>query len=535
MALERAAADRRVRGLFLDVGIGEGGLAQIQEIRDAVMAFRAAGKFAIAFGDTFGELAFGNAAYYLATACEHIVLQPSGELALVGLARESTFIHDALDRIGVDPVFEGRYEYKSAASQLLERAFSDHEREQEQRLVDSQFGQIVAGVAAARGLSEEAVRALVDRAPFLGAEARDAGLVDRRAFRDEAVDAAKERAGDGATLLYLDRYAKQVKKPVGKGKPTTIAVITGVGAIVRRHQPFGLTGTAQIEPDRITALLRKAARDKSVKAIVLRVDSPGGSAVASDTMWREIQRVQGQGKPVVVSMGDVAASGGYYIACTADRIVAHPGTVTGSIGVISGKPVLARAKAKLGMTVDEVHAGEHSRVLSLNRAFTASEHDRFASGLDTIYETFVSHVGDGRHMTRDEVHAVARGRVWTGEDAKELGLIDELGGFPTAFRLARELAGGKAGTPIRLRSYAKKSSFRSMLSSPAGDSSEDPRAAFAGALGDGSLPLGLASAALALLAAGLPLEQVRSALARLGVIERGALHCGLEPADWRIR
>src|SRR2546422_5778660 len=245
-ALERAAADKRVAGLFVHVRFTAGGLAQIQELRDALIGLRTAGKFTVAFADTFGELGGGNGCYYLATGCDEIILQPSGEVGLVGLAREVTFIRGALDRVGVEPVFEGRHEYKSAASQLLGTRFSDPEREQMQRIVDSQFGQITAGVAETRGKMSDEVRRLADRAPLLADEARDAGLVDRVGYRDEALAQAKKRAGNGAELLYLAKYAKRARKS-GKGRPATMAVITATGAIVPRHQRTNpLIGPSQI-------------------------------------------------------------------------------------------------------------------------------------------------------------------------------------------------------------------------------------------------------------------------------------------------
>lgn len=509
-ALERAAADKRVAGLLVHTTFDRAGMAQVQELRDAILAFRESGKFAVARSDTFGEGGAGNASYYLATACDEIVLQATGDVGLVGLAVESTFVRGALDRLGIDPQFEGRHEFKSAANQLMETAFTGPDREQLQRIIDSQFDQIVEGVAAARGISADEVRRLADTGPLLAQEAKAAGLVDRIGYRDEAVARAKERAGKGAALLFVQKYAKRAPRVKGKGKAVTIAVITGTGAIVRKSAVFGLTGTDQMAADPTAAAIRKAAGDKNVKAILLRVNSPGGSAIASDTIYRETVLAREGGTPVIVSMGNVAASGGYYIAAAADKIVAQPGTITGSIGVISGKPVIAEAKKKIGLTVDEVHTSANALMVSLNRRFGPSEHERFAIGLDAVYDEFVRKVADGRKLTVEQVDKIARGRVWTGEDALSIGLVDSLGGFPEALRQARDVAGLDASTPVRLKAFPKKPSALAAVRSAKGDNSEDPKAVFAALMTRIGRGLGL-------------------------VASPGALHLGSDERDWFIR
>ncbi|HWC39414.1 MAG TPA: S49 family peptidase [Acidimicrobiales bacterium] len=513
--LERAAADRRVAGILLYPTFDRGGVAQIQELRDAIVALRQAGKRAIAFSDTFGELGGGNGSYYLATACDEIVLQPSGQVGLVGLAREVNFVRRTLDRIGVEPIFEGRHEYKSAASQLLRTSLTEPEREQLQRILDSQFGQIAAGVARARELSAEEVRRLADTGPLVADEARAAGLVDRLGYRDEARRLAKERAGEGASLLFLDRYAKHVRRR-NRGRPT-VAVITATGAIVRRRgAPNPLTGLDQIPADRTADAIRQAAADRKVRAIVMRVDSPGGSAVASDAIWRETVLARQAGKPLVVSMGNVAGSGGYYISAAADRIVAQPGTVTGSIGVVGGKPVVARAKERIGFDVDEAHTSTNALMWSLNRAFDDVGEGRFARTLDVIYDTFVRRVAEGRSLPVERVEQVARGRVWTGEDAQAVGLVDILGGFPASLAVARELAGIEPGAPLRAKAFPKRLSPLAMLRGAKGESSDDLRARLTGVLD--------ALGTLGQLAGELGLSDAR-----------GVLHMQAEPHTWLIR
>jgi protease-4 len=514
--LERAATDRRVSGLLVYATFDRAGMAQIQELRDAILALRRAGKPAVAFSDTFGEVGGGNGSYYLATACDEIVLQPSGAVGFVGLAREMNFVRRALDRVGVEPLFEGRHEYKSAASQLLHTSLTEPEREQLQRILDSQFGQIVAGVVEARGLAPEAARRLADAGPLAADEARAAGLVDRLGYRDEARSRAKERVGKGASLMFLDRYARRARRR-SRGRRPTVAIITATGGIVRRRAaPNPLTGVDQIQAERTADAIRQAADDRKVRAIVMRVDSPGGSAVASDAIWRETVLARQAGKPLVVTMANVAGSGGYYISTAADRIIAQPGTVTGSIGVIAGKPVLARAKERIGFDVDEAHTGSNALMWSLNRAFDDSGEERFSKSLDVIYDTFVTRVSEGRSLPKERVHEVARGRVWTGEDARAVGLVDTLGGFPEALAAARELAGLDAGAPLRTKSFPKRVSPLAALRGGKGDSSDDLRARLHGVLD----ALG-------------PLRQLAG---ELGLSDaRGELHMQTDPHSWLIR
>lgn len=518
--LERAEADQRVSGIVVYATFGRSGVAQIQELRDAILALRRAGKLTVAFSDTFGELGPGNGAYYLATACEHIVLQPSGQVGLMGLAREINFVRAALDRIGVDPQFEGRHEYKSAATQLLNTGLTDPEREQLQRVLDSQFGQIIAGVVESRSLPAEDARRLAASGPLVAEEARAARLVDRLGYRDEARVLAKQRAGEGASLRFLDRYAKHARRRLGRSRRPTVAIITATGPIVRRRTaPNPLTGSDQIQADGTTEAIRQACADRKVRAIVVRVDSPGGSAVASDTIWRETVLARQAGKPLVVSMGNVAGSGGYYISAGADRIVAQPGTVTGSIGVIGGKPVLARAKERIGLNVDEAHTSSNALMWSLNRVFDDSEEERFAKSLDVIYDTFVTRVAEGRGMTKERVHEVARGRVWTGEDAHAVGLVDTLGGFRAALAEARELAGIEPGALLNTKRFPKRVSPLAAMRGARGESSDDVNERLRGALG-------------ALDALG-PLGELASAL---GLSEsRGAIHMQTDHRSWHIR
>jgi len=458
-ALERGAEDRRVKGFVARIGGGGMGLAHAQELRDAVQRFRASGKPAIAFAETFGEFGPGNGGYYLATAFDEIYLQPSGDVGLTGLYYETPFVRGLLDKLDVVPRMGQRHEYKNAMNTYTHRAYTGPHREAMQRLVDSQFGQIVAGISAARGMTEEAVRGLVDEGPFLAPEAQARGLVDGLSYRDEVWQHVRDRVGEDARFLYLKPYLERAGAPHRRG--TTVALIQGFGTVTRGpsgYSPFD--GSTSMGSDTIAGALRAAIDDRGVKAILLRVDSPGGSYVASDTIWRETVRAREAGKPVVVSMGNLAASGGYFVSMNADRIVAEPGTITASIGVLGGKLITAGLWGKLGISFDAVRS-------SANSAYWSSEHDcsaagleRFEGGLDRVYEDFTSKVAAGRRIDLDEVRKIARGRIWTGEDALRLGLVDALGGRDVALDEVRRALGLETDAPLRLKRFpARRGTF----------------------------------------------------------------------------
>ena len=456
-ALERASADKRVVGLVARVGEAGLSLAQIQEIRDAVMAFRQSGKPAIAYAETFGEGGKGNGSYYLATAFDSVYLQPSGEIGLAGLAVESPFIRGTLDKLGFVPRMDHRAEYKTAMNTITEKKFTPAHREAAEKLMESAFGQIVRGVAQARKLPEAQVRAVIDRGPFLADEALQAKLVDKLAYRDDVYKEIKKKAGKHTRLLSLSKYLERACGPYDKG--TTVALIYGVGGVKRGKSGYDpLFQEVTMGADTIAAAFRSAVDDKQVKAILFRIDSPGGSYVASDTIWRETVRAKKAGKPVIVSMGGVAGSGGYFVAMAADKIVAQPATITGSIGVLSGKMISTNFWDKLGVSWDEVQTSSNAMVFSGLKDYTPEQWARFEAMLDRVYEDFTSKVAAGRKLPKEKVLEIAKGRVWTGEDAKGLGLVDELGGFPVAIRLVREAVGLSADAKIKLKPFPPKKS-----------------------------------------------------------------------------
>ncbi|HTZ91954.1 MAG TPA: signal peptide peptidase SppA [Streptosporangiaceae bacterium] len=457
--LRRAREDHRVAVLVARLG-GKGiGLAAVQELRQAITEFAAAGKSTVAWAESFGEFSASNVQYYLATAFEKIWLQPSGDLGLTGLAIERVFLRGLLDKFGADFEVAKRHEYKSAAEQFTESGFSAPAREETERLTTSITEQLVQAIAERRGLSQAKVSELINAGPFLAARAQAENLVDQLGYRDEVYAEARKLAGPEAALLYLGRYqrgkilAEHARRAITKNPVTPepgVALIYATGPIRRGRSGRGLRSGGWMGSDTIAAAIRSAARDEQTKSIVLRVNSPGGSYVASDTIWREVVRARAGGLPVVVSMGDVAASGGYYISMAADQIVAQPGTITGSIGVLTGKPVLGNALGRAGVTSDLISQGAHAAMFSQLRPFSPDEWALVNDWLDHIYADFTGKVADGRNMTPEQVDQVARGRVWTGADAITRGLVDELGGVDRATAAARRRAGLPATAPVRV-------------------------------------------------------------------------------------
>lgn len=484
-ALEKAAGDDRVAGLVATLGASPMGIAQAQEIRDAVLAFRARKKPAIAFAETFGEFAPGNTSYYLASAFDEVWLQPSGDVGLTGLIFESPFIRGTLDKLGVQPRMDHRYEYKNAMNLFTERKYTPAHREAMARVQGSWFGQMVKGIAEGRRLQPDQVRAIVDRGPLIGREALDARLVDGLGYRDQAYDRAREKAGQDAKLLFLAQYLERAGRPHQKGP--VVALIYGVGGVQRGKSGMDpVSGDFTMGSDTVTAAFRAAMEDEDVKAILFRVDSPGGSYVASDAIWRETRRARDKGKPVIVSMGNLAGSGGYFVAMAADKIVAQPGTITGSIGVLGGKMLTTGFWDKLGVTWDEVHSSANATIWTGTTDYSPAEWARFQAALDRIYADFTSKVADGRRLPKDKVLEIAKGRIWSGEDAKGLGLVDEVGGYATALRLARQAARIDEGKEVKLIVYPRPKSplQRALSGSPSNSEPAALAAAWTRAMDD---------------------------------------------------
>ncbi len=471
-AIERASTDDRVKGLFARFGGSTMGLAKAQEIREAVLNFRAHKKFAVAWSETFGEFGPGGSSYYLASAFDQVWMQPSGDVGLTGVILESEFFRGALDKLNVVPRMDHRYEYKAAMNQFTEKKFTPAHREEMESLMRSWSSQLAKGIAEGRKLSPDQVRAVVDRGPLLGKEAVDAKLVDGLAYRDEIYAKVKQMAGGNASLIYLNKYLERAGRPHKSGK--TIALIYGVGAVGRGKSGFDpLFGSASMGSDTVTAAFRDAVKDPKVKAILFRIDSPGGSYVASDAIWEETVRARKAGKPVIASMGDVAGSGGYFVAMAADKIVAQPATITGSIGVLGGKMLTTGFWKMLGISFDQVHDGANATYWTGTEDYTPAEWARFEAWLDRVYVDFTSKVADGRRLPKERVLEIAKGRIWSGEDGKALGLVDELGGFPEALALAKKAAKIPAGEDVSVQLFPrKKSALQTLMDTLSGETPE---------------------------------------------------------------
>lgn len=462
-AVHRAAEDDRVAGMIARVQLSAAPPAAVQELREAVRAFTAA-KPSLAWAETYP----GTLSYYLASAFGEVWMQPSGTVGLIGFATNALFLRDALDKAGVQAQFVARGEYKSAANLFTQAHYTDAHREADSRLIESLREQVWQGISESRGVEQQALDALADRAPLLRDEAVEAKLVDRIGFRDEAYVRIAELTGaegvtdpdddDAPPRLFLSRYSQArgagPSLPGRKSDPT-IAVVTVAGPIVSGRggpQAFPVSRSSA-GGDAIAAALREAVSDDDVTAVVLRVDSPGGAVTGSETIWREVCRIREAGTPVVASMGAVAASGGYYVAMAADTIVANPGTITGSIGVVTGKLVARELKDRLGVGSDSVRTNTNADAWSPNAPFTPEQHAMVEAEADLFYDDFVNRVAQARGMSTEEVDAVARGRVWTGADALGRGLVDELGGLRTAVRRAKVLVGLDPDAKVSVVSY----------------------------------------------------------------------------------
>jgi protease IV len=454
-ALDEAGRDGRVRGLMLRAGRGSLGMAEAQELRDALRDFRAQGKFALAFAESLGEGGNRTIDYYVASAAGDIWLQPSGDVAITGFHMQSPFLRGLLDKIGVVPRLDQREDYKGAMNMFTDAAQPEAQRRNLQQLADSWLSQVIAGSAADRAMAPEALRALVDQAPFGAAAAKEHGLIDQIGYLDEARGAALAAAGEGAEFLDIAGYARSHRDEDETG--AVLALVYGLGPVaLADSENDPVFGSLVMGADTVAAAIRAAVEDTDVRAIVFRVDSPGGSYVASDVIWREVRNARDKGVPVIVSMGNLAASGGYFVAAPAQAIVAEPGTITGSIGVFAGKMVASGLWDKAGIGWSGIKAGENADMWSANTDFSPAAWAKLQDMLDRVYEDFTGKVADGRKLTLEQVLEAAKGQVWSGEDAKAHGLVDALGGLRTARDLARNAAGIAPADSVRFKIFPEE-------------------------------------------------------------------------------
>ncbi|MEM7170199.1 MAG: signal peptide peptidase SppA, partial [Pseudomonadota bacterium] len=416
------------------------------------------GKFVVSFAESFGELGNGTLDYFLASVGDQVWLQPSGDLDLTGFAIESPFAKDLLDMVGVEPEMAEREEFKGVLSGFKHNQMPEPQRQNLQQLLDSWLGQIAAGIAASRDMAPDAVRQAINQAPYGARDGAAQGLIDELGYWDQVTQATLEQVGDDASFLDFFDYHAAVGSSdptaLAEGEVNTIALIYGLGPVTMgASENDPVFGDTVMGSDTVATALSDAIDDPDIAAIVFRVDSPGGSYVASDTIWREVQRAREAEKPVILTMGNLAASGGYFVAAPATKIVAQPGTITGSIGVAAGKFDLSGLWDKLGVHWDVVKAGDNADLWSSTESFTDDGWDHLNASLDRTYADFLNKVAQGRGFNDEEVRQVAKGQVWTGADALNLGLIDALGGFDTAFALARSEAGLATDAPLSIRRF----------------------------------------------------------------------------------
>jgi protease-4 len=449
MNLRKAKVDVRIEAVLLRLGLLECDWAKANEMREAILDFRRSGKKVYAVIEEAPDF---DMEYFLATACDRVILHPLGWLGINGIGGYVPFFKGALDKLGVKAEFEHVEEYKTAANSFTEKGFTPAHREEMESLYSDLFDQYVAVTAKARGKTVADFRALVDRGFFQGERAKEAGLVDDCLYEDEVLDLLR-RDGRPLARVRFDDYTRVTPVSVGLGTGRRVALIYAVGTIMTGESVPPVMGGSTV-----ARWIRNARNDGSVRAIVLRVDSPGGSSVGSDVIWREVALAR-KVKPVIVSMSDVAGSGGYWIATPATKIVAQPQTLTGSIGVLAGKFSLDGLAAKLGITAEKLAYGEKADIFSPFRAFTPEERKVLKDEILWTYGQFLDRTAEGRGLTREEVDRVGRGRVWTGRQAKELKLVDELGGLTMAIGLAKKEAGIDADEEVSLDVWPKKRSF----------------------------------------------------------------------------
>ncbi|MCX6553198.1 MAG: signal peptide peptidase SppA, partial [Acidobacteria bacterium] len=478
--LRKAKTDTRITGVIVaPANLTSAYWAKLQEVRDAVIDFRSSGKKAVAYLE-FG----GDREYYLATGCERIFLMPTSPLNLSGLASYELFLRGTLDKIGAYPDFFHIGDYKTAPNQLTEKTFTPAHREMAESLNRDFFEQLVSGVAAGRKKSVEEIRGIVDGGPFLAEDAMHLGLIDDLAYEDQ-IDGKLQPKGGKVARVKGEDYARVSSSSSGYGSGPRIAVINAVGIINSGRSGYDPMNGAVAGSDTLVEYIRKAREDHSIKAVVLRVDSPGGSTIASDVIWRELTLVRTgtSARPLVVSMSDLAASGGYYIAMAAPDIVAEPGTLTGSIGIYGGKIVTGGTYEKLGMNIESLSIGTHADMNSPVRPYNEGDRAKLEEQLRAFYDQFIEKVAAARHMKPEAVDAIAQGRVWTGRQAQKLGLVDALGGLDRAVALAKERAKIPAKDRVELVVYPPRRSVWDAISE--GLSGADQRLDLAALLGIG--------------------------------------------------
>jgi protease-4 len=446
--LELARQDNRVNGIAVHIDEGDYGVAMVQELRDAIAKFRRSGKFAYVYADTLGDSpAMGE--YWLASSFDQIWLQPLGELAITGFSAEIPFAKDLLDKLGVEPELLHQGKYKSFPESVMRSSISDENREMTLSLLTNLQSQFDGDIQKTRHIDPAKLHELMDKAPLGSDVAKESGLVDTIGYRDE-FDAYLEQKTGGAEAVEFTDYQTGGPRPV---PGTKIALVNVIGELTNVAKEDAKDGDVVSAGD-ISDAIEDASNQSDIKAIVVRVDSPGGTPLAADIIRRSIELAK-TSKPVIVSMGDTAASGGYWMSCDADRIVAQPGTLTGSIGVFGGKVNLQGLWKKLGVHWDSVGSAENDSLWSMNQPFSDKSRAKIETSMERTYQLFVNHVAKGRRMKPEAVQEIAQGRVWTGEQGLKNGLVDEIGGLDIAIITAKDLAKIPGNHPVNLDIFPK--------------------------------------------------------------------------------
>jgi len=470
MQFKKAKVDNRIKAILLDIDTSGVGWGKSEELRDAITDFRSSGK------PVYAYMEFGlNKEYYIATACDKIYVPPPGELFINGLAADVMFFRGSLDKLGIYPDIYQIGKYKSAGDMFTQKNMTDAHREYINSLLDDLYGRYVNAIAQARHKTPDDVRTLIDNAPYNATKAKEAGLIDESAYRDELEKQIKSTLGykesDTFTPVRGVDYRDVSPESLGLNKGEKIAVVYATGDIGSGSSANSPSGEQSIGSDTLAKAMNDAAADKSIKAIVLRVDSPGGSGLASDIIWHAVEAAN-QKKPVVVSMSDVAASGGYYIAAAARKIIAQPSTITGSIGVVAGKPVMRGFYDWLGISNEYVLRGKTAGLFRETEKFTDEERAKFEDWIKTTYyNDFVPKVAKGRNKDAQSIDSVGQGRVWTGTQAKDRGLVDEFGGLDRAIEVAKGLAGIPADKGVQRVILPYPQTFLQQLLNGSGESS----------------------------------------------------------------
>ena len=453
-ALDAAKSDAHVKGVIARFGTEQPSMVQAQEIRAALARFRSSGKFTYAFGTDFGEYGLGNRAYFLASAFENIWLQPVGTVSLTGVAMQMPFAKTALDKVGITADFMQREEYKSFMEPGQRDSFSPPVKAEMQAMIEDLSNQIAEGIAESRKWDLAHVKDVMARGPYTDEESLQEGLVTRLAYTDELDEELDRKAGKDAKQVSVGTYLTYVDGKSADKAGTSVALIYGTGLITEKSiGGGGITGEHIMGADALAAAFDDAASDKDVKAILFRIDSPGGSPAASETIRRAMMHAQKLGKPVIVSMGETAASGGYWIAMNGDKIIADPATLTGSIGVVAGKFVGEGLLQKLGVSLDGVSTAANAGMWNMTAPFTPVQRARVNALLDNTYHSFIGNVATARKIPLEKMPDIAKGRVWTGAQAVKIGLVDELGGYDVALKAVRTSLKLGDNDPLSLEAF----------------------------------------------------------------------------------